>query len=77
MENTTVCLRASDGRLTLTFVPALSTEQYAELVRIASNSLLNKADVCEELAALAALWKVEFRSRGTCDQDSPVWASRE
>jgi hypothetical protein len=68
MENTSLRLLALDGLFTVTFTPSLSPVQYAELVEVVTRGNLPKKSFCEQFAALALAWGVEFSSDGHCDE---------
>ena len=68
MEATSLRLLASDGPFRVTFRPALTSDQYAELLELTQTEPTARTmhELCKLFASAAERWGVAFDSDGMC-----------
>jgi hypothetical protein len=64
MTATTLNFLASDGAVTVTFTPALSTAHYDELLAIATGVFGSSRELCDRIKIKANEWGVKCRIDG-------------
>lgn len=59
LKTTTLGLLTSDGAISVTFKPALLSEQYDDLLRVALAEVHTRSELRDLLCALAEKWGIE------------------